>query len=202
MRRFPVSTQHDAIRRGVLRIGPASNAPGENGLRNRVRHLSHQRFRKNRHTATQRSTKAMPATRYFSKPSPKSPKGMTTWATAGSRKPEAAKRATKSVRMRRCCNSSPQPTASRLRSPIENVLDFAKVSGWRDGDNPAAWTGNLTRLFEGPGHFFSARVRQKFPLELTGEHRPAEKISLAQLAAHFRKQIGSAAIFDSFGNDR
>jgi integrase len=31
-------------------------------------------------------------------------------------------------------------TASRLRGRIENVLDFAKVSGWRDGDNPAAWS--------------------------------------------------------------
>ena len=41
------------------------------------------RFRKKRQTATQRRTKAMPATRYFSKPSPKSPKGMTTWAAAG-----------------------------------------------------------------------------------------------------------------------
>jgi len=31
-------------------------------------------------------------------------------------------------------------TASRLRGRIENVLDFAKVSGWREGDNPAAWS--------------------------------------------------------------
>jgi integrase len=35
-------------------------------------------------------------------------------------------------------------TASRVRSRIENVLDYAKVRGWRDGSsNPATWRGNL-----------------------------------------------------------
>jgi len=34
-------------------------------------------------------------------------------------------------------------TASRLRGRIENVLDYAKVRGLREGDNPAAWRGNL-----------------------------------------------------------
>ncbi len=34
-------------------------------------------------------------------------------------------------------------TASRLRGRIERVLAYAKVKGWRDGDNPAAWRGNL-----------------------------------------------------------
>jgi integrase len=36
--------------------------------------------------------------------------------------------------------SSKPKTASTLRAKIENVLDFAKVSGWRDGDNPASWS--------------------------------------------------------------
>jgi integrase len=30
-------------------------------------------------------------------------------------------------------------TSNRIRSRIETVLDFAKVSGWRSGDNPASW---------------------------------------------------------------
>ncbi|HEX5851648.1 MAG TPA: tyrosine-type recombinase/integrase, partial [Solirubrobacteraceae bacterium] len=30
-------------------------------------------------------------------------------------------------------------TASRVRSRIESVLNFAKGSGWREGDNPASW---------------------------------------------------------------
>lgn len=35
-------------------------------------------------------------------------------------------------------------TASRVRGRIENVLDYARVNGWRaDGVNPAAWSGNL-----------------------------------------------------------
>lgn len=37
-------------------------------------------------------------------------------------------------------------TASRLRGRIERVLDFAKVKGWRSGENPAAWRGNLKSL--------------------------------------------------------
>ena len=34
-------------------------------------------------------------------------------------------------------------TASRVRGRIENVLDAAKVQGFRDGQNPAAWRGHL-----------------------------------------------------------
>ena len=34
-------------------------------------------------------------------------------------------------------------TASRLRARIERVLGFATFKGWRFGDNPAVWRGNL-----------------------------------------------------------
>ncbi|HUB48340.1 MAG TPA: integrase arm-type DNA-binding domain-containing protein [Acetobacteraceae bacterium] len=34
-------------------------------------------------------------------------------------------------------------TASRVRQRLEAVLDYAKVSGWRTGDNPARWDGFL-----------------------------------------------------------
>ncbi|MGX5801432.1 tyrosine-type recombinase/integrase [Bradyrhizobium sp. Arg314] len=37
-------------------------------------------------------------------------------------------------------------TASRLRGRIERVLEFAKVKGWRSGENPASWRGNLRNL--------------------------------------------------------
>lgn len=37
-------------------------------------------------------------------------------------------------------------TASRLRGRIERVLDFAKVKGWRSGENPARWRGHLDKL--------------------------------------------------------
>jgi integrase len=34
-------------------------------------------------------------------------------------------------------------TANRVRGRIENVLDAAKVQGFRSGENPAAWRGHL-----------------------------------------------------------
>jgi integrase len=37
-------------------------------------------------------------------------------------------------------------TASRLRGRIENVLDWARVRGYRQGDNPARWKGQLQQL--------------------------------------------------------
>ena len=37
-------------------------------------------------------------------------------------------------------------TASRLRGRIERVLNFAKVRGWRSGENPAQWRGNLDAI--------------------------------------------------------
>src|SRR5262245_26245792 len=42
-------------------------------------------------------------------------------------------------------------TASRLRGRIEAVLDWAKVSGFRDGENPARWRGHLKHLLPAPG---------------------------------------------------
>jgi integrase len=45
-------------------------------------------------------------------------------------------------------------TASRVRQRIENILDFAKVCGYRDRENPARWRGHLDNLL--PAH---SRVR-------------------------------------------
>lgn len=41
-------------------------------------------------------------------------------------------------------------SASLLRGYIENVLDFAQVSGHRAGDNPAVWSGRLEHLLPAP----------------------------------------------------
>ena len=38
-------------------------------------------------------------------------------------------------------------TASRLRGRVEAILDWAKVRGYRQGDNPARWKGHLENLF-------------------------------------------------------
>jgi integrase len=39
---------------------------------------------------------------------------------------------------------------SRLRGRIENVLAWAKVRGYRDGENPAHWRGHLSNLLSRP----------------------------------------------------
>jgi integrase len=37
-------------------------------------------------------------------------------------------------------------TASRLRGRIESILDWARVRGYRSGENPARWRGHLDKL--------------------------------------------------------
>lgn len=34
-------------------------------------------------------------------------------------------------------------TAAKVRGRLETILNFCKAKGWRDGENPAAWRGNL-----------------------------------------------------------
>jgi integrase len=42
--------------------------------------------------------------------------------------------------------STKSETASRVRGRIESILDWAKVRGYRDGENPARWKGHLQAL--------------------------------------------------------
>src|SRR5690625_2486390 len=42
-------------------------------------------------------------------------------------------------------------TASRLRGRIEAVIAWATASGYREGDNPARWRGNLDAVLPAPG---------------------------------------------------
>ena len=42
-------------------------------------------------------------------------------------------------------------TASRLRGRIESVLSYATAKGWRSGDNPARWKGNIDAVLPAPG---------------------------------------------------
>ena len=39
-------------------------------------------------------------------------------------------------------------TASRVRGRIENVLNWAKTRGYRDGENPARWRGHLQNVLQ------------------------------------------------------
>ena len=60
--------------------------------------------------------------------------------------------------------SRPQ-TASRVRGRIESILDWAKVRGYRSGENPARWRGHLDHLL--PAHRRLARVKHHAALSFT-----------------------------------
>ena len=73
-------------------------------------------------------------------------------------------------------------TASRVRGRMEAVLDWAKVRGYRTGENPARWRGHLDHLLPA-----KAKVRKV-------EHHAA--LPYARIGAFFaalRKQNGIAA---------
>jgi integrase len=73
-------------------------------------------------------------------------------------------------------------TANRLRGRIEKVLDWARVSGYRSGENPARWRGHLDVLLAKPGKV------QKV------EHHPALAIDeLGDFMAKLRQQEGMGA---------
>jgi integrase len=42
-------------------------------------------------------------------------------------------------------------TAGRVRGRVERILDWAKVRGYREGDNPARWRGHLDHLLPARG---------------------------------------------------
>jgi integrase len=73
--------------------------------------------------------------------------------------------------------ASKTETASRLRGRIESVLNWATVSGFRSGDNPARWRGNLDAVLPKP-----ARVRHiEHHRALTAEDMPAFMSDLRQV---------------------
>jgi integrase len=59
--------------------------------------------------------------------------------------------------------STKNETASRVRSRIENVLDYAKTQGWRSGENPAAWSGNLKHALAAPGQIKDVENQPALP---------------------------------------
>ena len=56
-------------------------------------------------------------------------------------------------------------TASRVRGRIEAILDWAKVRGYREGENPARWRGHLDHLL--PAKSKVRRVRHHAALPYT-----------------------------------
>lgn len=54
-------------------------------------------------------------------------------------------------------------TAKRCRSHIEAVLAWAKVHGYRQGENPAAWRGNLDQLLPSPSKLHKTQHHNAMP---------------------------------------
>lgn len=60
-------------------------------------------------------------------------------------------------------------TAKRLRGRIENVLDWARVRGYRSSENPARWRGHLDMLLPTPGRLQKIRHHPALPFNELGE---------------------------------
>ena len=54
-------------------------------------------------------------------------------------------------------------TATRLRGRIESILDWATVSQYRQGENPARWRGHLENLLANPGKIAPVQNRPALP---------------------------------------
>ena len=54
-------------------------------------------------------------------------------------------------------------TASRLRGRIENVIDWAKVHGYSNCENPARWKGNLDKILPAPSKTKPVRHHKALP---------------------------------------
>src|SRR5262249_8355045 len=73
-------------------------------------------------------------------------------------------------------------TANRVRGRIEAILDWAKVRGFRQGENPARWRGHLDHLL--PARSKVSRVKH---------HAALPYAELPNFIAELREQEGVAA---------
>jgi integrase len=56
-------------------------------------------------------------------------------------------------------------TATRLRGRIEQVLSWATAAGYRQGENPARWTGLLDQLLPAPGKVSKVQHHRALPID-------------------------------------
>jgi integrase len=59
-------------------------------------------------------------------------------------------------------------TASRVRGRLESILDWAKVRGYRSGENPARWRGHLDHLLARPSKVQTVRHHPALPTDGVG----------------------------------
>ncbi len=78
-------------------------------------------------------------------------------------------------------------TASRLRGRIERVLDYARVSEYRSGENPARWRGHLDKLLQQRTKLQKVKHHAALPYREIGSFMQAlqEKDGVAALALQF-----------------
>ena len=91
-------------------------------------------------------------------------------------------------------------TASRVRSRIERVLDWARVHGLRSGDNPARWKGHLDHLLPRPSKVAKPPRRAEGGGAWPDGGNPAtntnpHKTLTGSLAIHFGIQSSAAALW-------
>lgn len=67
-------------------------------------------------------------------------------------------------------------TASRLRSRIESVLDWATTSGYRSGENPARWKGHLENLLATISKASRTKNHPSLPWQRIGEFMAALRL--------------------------
>ncbi|WP_322737170.1 tyrosine-type recombinase/integrase [Delftia tsuruhatensis] len=56
-------------------------------------------------------------------------------------------------------------TATRLRGRIEQALDWARVRGFREGENPARWRGHLDKLLPAPTKIAKVVHHKALPID-------------------------------------
>lgn len=78
-------------------------------------------------------------------------------------------------------------TATRLRGRIESILDWATVSKYRQGDNPARWRGHLESLLANPHKLAKVEHHPALPWQETGAFMAAlrEQQGIAAKAVEF-----------------
>jgi integrase len=60
-------------------------------------------------------------------------------------------------------------TAKRVLGRIRNILDWAKIRGYRTGENPANWDGHLDKVLPAPGKVATVEHHPALPYAEVGE---------------------------------
>lgn len=89
--------------------------------------------------------------------------------------------------------SSKTVMANRLRGRIEAILDWAKVRGFRQGDNPARWKGHIQNLFPARSRVHTVKHHAALPYSDIGAFMATLKTEDTQAAQALQFTILTAA---------